>query len=514
MPTSPRLITTIVHRTQMLNPRFSARIDRVRLRRAIRLRSPPRRPGSRAPNVRSSGPGGRGEQLLAGGWRPARGAWTSVVVVVMAKDRTHARRAPCPRVESSGRGPPQPSKVVDAVQKRRASVQANALHPLADRPLAGRLQDRGRAPHRASSRHARTAAIRAARVPAPRGPAAPARPGPRTPASCRAAGSWRAAREARQRRVHLAATPEAVWRAVRCSSRAAAGWTRPWSMIASASAAIRARAGNARVWRSASEIWLSMRSTSASTHARNTASLEPPWAYTVGLATPAHRAISRSWRRAAHPARTPRSSRQDRVGHVGGASGTHSIRTVRFRFVGWDKTDGNLSPSGRWGFATRTTPLSGIPIPCFESAPLLRVLVVGGGIAGQAVCEQLAGRDCAITLVCGEPHLPMTASTSASCSAAPSERRQAAAAPRDVVRRPRDRRPPCDLDHRPRSRARRRHHRHGEDRASTGPCCAPERRARAAAGRHRRRRACTSSATPTTATAIRARRRRRPRARP
>ena len=40
------------------------------------------------------------------------------------------------------------------------------------------------------------------------------------------------------------------------------------------------------------------------------------------------------------------------------------------------------------------------------ATPSRRVLVVGGGIAGQAVCEQLAGRGCAITLVCGEPHLP------------------------------------------------------------------------------------------------------------
>ena len=35
-----------------------------------------------------------------------------------------------------------------------------------------------------------------------------------------------------------------------------------------------------------------------------------------------------------------------------------------------------------------------------------RILVVGGGIAGQAVCEQLTGAGCAVTLVCGEPHLP------------------------------------------------------------------------------------------------------------
>lgn len=35
-----------------------------------------------------------------------------------------------------------------------------------------------------------------------------------------------------------------------------------------------------------------------------------------------------------------------------------------------------------------------------------RALVVGGGIAGQAVCEQLAGRGCAVTLACGECHLP------------------------------------------------------------------------------------------------------------
>src|ERR671918_432509 len=34
-----------------------------------------------------------------------------------------------------------------------------------------------------------------------------------------------------------------------------------------------------------------------------------------------------------------------------------------------------------------------------------RVLVVGGGIAGQAVCEQLAPR-ADVTLACGEPRLP------------------------------------------------------------------------------------------------------------
>jgi nitrite reductase (NADH) large subunit len=45
------------------------------------------------------------------------------------------------------------------------------------------------------------------------------------------------------------------------------------------------------------------------------------------------------------------------------------------------------------------------PFP-FAASPTPRVLVVGGGIAGQAVCEQLVDRDCALTLVCGEPHLP------------------------------------------------------------------------------------------------------------
>ena len=35
-----------------------------------------------------------------------------------------------------------------------------------------------------------------------------------------------------------------------------------------------------------------------------------------------------------------------------------------------------------------------------------RVLVIGGGIAGQAVCERLSGRGVAVALVCGEPHLP------------------------------------------------------------------------------------------------------------
>jgi nitrite reductase (NADH) large subunit len=42
----------------------------------------------------------------------------------------------------------------------------------------------------------------------------------------------------------------------------------------------------------------------------------------------------------------------------------------------------------------------------FPEPPATRVLVIGGGIAGQAVCEQLAGHGCAITLACGEPHLP------------------------------------------------------------------------------------------------------------
>jgi len=35
-----------------------------------------------------------------------------------------------------------------------------------------------------------------------------------------------------------------------------------------------------------------------------------------------------------------------------------------------------------------------------------RILVIGGGIAGQAVCEQISGERCEVTLVCGEPHLP------------------------------------------------------------------------------------------------------------
>jgi nitrite reductase (NADH) large subunit len=35
----------------------------------------------------------------------------------------------------------------------------------------------------------------------------------------------------------------------------------------------------------------------------------------------------------------------------------------------------------------------------------MRTLVIGGGIAGQAVVEALAGQD-ELTLVCGEPRLP------------------------------------------------------------------------------------------------------------
>lgn len=50
--------------------------------------------------------------------------------------------------------------------------------------------------------------------------------------------------------------------------------------------------------------------------------------------------------------------------------------------------------------------LSGMSLASLGAPPPLRVLVVGGGIAGQAACEQLTGEDCAVTLVCGEPHLP------------------------------------------------------------------------------------------------------------
>lgn len=50
--------------------------------------------------------------------------------------------------------------------------------------------------------------------------------------------------------------------------------------------------------------------------------------------------------------------------------------------------------------------LGGMSLTRFENPGSQRVLIVGGGIAGQAVCERLAGGECAITLVCGEPHLP------------------------------------------------------------------------------------------------------------
>ncbi|MBV9819268.1 MAG: NAD(P)/FAD-dependent oxidoreductase [Solirubrobacterales bacterium] len=43
---------------------------------------------------------------------------------------------------------------------------------------------------------------------------------------------------------------------------------------------------------------------------------------------------------------------------------------------------------------------------CIDPERTARVLVIGGGIAGQAVCEHLGGRARQITLVCGEPHLP------------------------------------------------------------------------------------------------------------
>ena len=45
-------------------------------------------------------------------------------------------------------------------------------------------------------------------------------------------------------------------------------------------------------------------------------------------------------------------------------------------------------------------------IPGSESPRSERVLIVGGGIAGQTVCERLADSDCAITMACGEAHLP------------------------------------------------------------------------------------------------------------
>ena len=58
------------------------------------------------------------------------------------------------------------------------------------------------------------------------------------------------------------------------------------------------------------------------------------------------------------------------------------------------------------GSAAVLATLSVMSLSALEPAPRRRVLVIGGGIAGQAVCEGLAGRGCAITLVCGEPHLP------------------------------------------------------------------------------------------------------------
>ena len=45
-------------------------------------------------------------------------------------------------------------------------------------------------------------------------------------------------------------------------------------------------------------------------------------------------------------------------------------------------------------------------MPIAPSPSPTRVLVIGGGIAGQAVCEELAGKHCSLTLACGEPHLP------------------------------------------------------------------------------------------------------------
>ena len=67
-----------------------------------------------------------------------------------------------------------------------------------------------------------------------------------------------------------------------------------------------------------------------------------------------------------------------------------------------------------------------------------RILVVGGGIAGQAVCEELRQRDADVplTLVCGEPAAPYDRVRLRTCSPA-SERRRAAAAPGRVVRGPR-----------------------------------------------------------------------------
>jgi len=61
---------------------------------------------------------------------------------------------------------------------------------------------------------------------------------------------------------------------------------------------------------------------------------------------------------------------------------------------------------GPLGIGQTGDTLFAVPLTPLDSRGSPRVLVVGGGIAGQAVCEQLIGRDCAITLVCGEPHLP------------------------------------------------------------------------------------------------------------
>ena len=106
------------------------------------------------------------------------------------------------------------------------------------------------------------------------------------------------------------------------------------------------------------------------------------------------------------------------------------------------------------------------------------VVIVGGGIAGQAVCEALRerDRDVAITLVCGEAARRTTASGCRRSSSAARTRETLAAAAVGVVRRQRRRAARRPDRHVGRRRARRaRPRRHRRARASTSSSSRPAR---------------------------------------
>src|SRR5947209_7372114 len=124
----------------------------------------------------------------------------------------------------------------------------------------------------------------------------------------------------------------------------------------------------------------------------------------VGLATPARRATS-----ALETPCSPSGAKARAIAAWlsrarGRGTPATVIRTARLRFHHRDK--GRRANACHWADGAPRRGRHPPGMTCIGPEQPPRVLVIGGGIAGQAVCEHLGGRAGQITLVCGEPSLP------------------------------------------------------------------------------------------------------------